>query len=101
MRPRRPLAVAEPRAVNLHALALIVRCVTLAGRELVAARRCAPAKLDAVVRVVRRLEGRRARRELGERQLFGLAAGQLVGEGPLVACEETLSLLVLPRPQQH
>src|SRR5262245_30953877 len=95
---RRPLSIAKPRAVGLHALTLIVGRTTLAGRHLVASRRRAPAVFGAVVRIVRRLEGGRARDDFGERELLHGSVGPFVRKPELVAGKQALSRLLEAHP---
>src|SRR6185295_6431987 len=92
VRPRRALAVAEPSAIRLHALPLVVRRMARARRELVASGRRTPAELGTVVRVVGRLERIRPRDEIGQRELLRRPVGALVRKCELVAGEKALSL---------
>src|SRR5690606_19780170 len=80
--PRRPPPLREPLAVALHARALRLRRTTPARARLLAARRRAPAHLDAVVGVVRHLERTRAREHVGERQRPLRSVAAHVGEAP-------------------
>src|SRR5258706_14753486 len=93
MRPRRTFAIAKPRAVRLHTLALVGWRVTRAGRKLVGSRRRPPPDLGTIVGVVGCFERRGAGDELAKRELLRRAVAAPVGKREIVAGEQALPLL--------